>query len=154
MKYRQQYTIQACHFNGSDEYAAYHDYLDLLAIPEGLGESNIKSASDALRAARLIEGCARNSHGHNFVIEIEAVGAVPPEVGFVIDEWALRDVVMEWNDTNLSMHPDFKTRRASTENMADIMAEKVLGIAGPNVRRVTVKVWERPEICAEISKSA
>lgn len=137
--YKRRMCLQACHFNGAEQY-------------ERLAVSKDDSRPAAERLAAL-QDCLRDSHGHNFEIEIECSVRHLDAQRFVVEDEKLVALVLKWDNTNLSVHPDFAGGRATTEAMAQVMAERVrrelLGWAADAVVRVSV--WERPEICATFS---
>lgn len=89
-------------------------------------------------------------HGHNFKIEVHVNGP-RGEQGWVIDDVELEQIVMEWANTNLSVHPDFLTKkiRATTENMAGALYMKLNnGRFGDGIEINTVVVHENEDIFA------
>lgn len=140
--YKRWFRVQASHFNGAGTYDTWA-WAKAHAM-QGAYEAAYEDAVSVLR----------DSHGHNFgvYVEAESVGLDEGSVGgaFVLDDEALEAVVMEWNNTNLSVHSDFEAwgNRVSTELMAQVLAEKVL-TRFPRVCRCTVRVSETPDIEAE-----
>ena len=64
-----------------------------------------------------------HGHGHNYVVEILAGGAVDPETGMVVNMAALDDVVRSrvldrFDHTNLNLDPLFVNRVPTTENLS------------------------------------
>lgn len=94
-------------------------------------------------------------HGHNFRIEIEIHAPIyERNADWVVDDAELQRIVAEWDGKNLSVHPDFLTPRirATTENMADILLNKLINKVKGSKLAFTVTVHETDEISA--SKSA
>jgi 6-pyruvoyltetrahydropterin/6-carboxytetrahydropterin synthase len=67
-----------------------------------------------------------NGHGHNYVIEVLAGGAVNSETGMVINLVALEDVVQtkvidRFDHINLNLDPLFLNRVPTTENLCRVV---------------------------------
>lgn len=139
MRYSHTFLVQAAHFNGQKSY-------DLLqSMREG---SNL--------TVQAMKELLRDVHGHNFQIEVTVESEVfDPEQAFVLDDIEMQKIVMEWNNTNLSVHPDFmdaqnegetKGIRATTENMAALLSNKIANLLEEG--SVEVIVHETDEIYA------
>jgi 6-pyruvoyltetrahydropterin/6-carboxytetrahydropterin synthase len=77
-----------------------------------------------------------HGHGHNYVLEVLAGGAVNPETGMVIDMAALDAVVRSkvierFDHTNLNLDPLFTDRVPTTENLTRAMFALLDGALGP-----------------------
>lgn len=138
--YERSWEIQAAHFNGS---RAYVDWAEAVKACQ-LG--------DYAEACERLKSCLSDLHGHNFHITVSADADDVDVNGFVIDDLQVTAIVESWQNTNLSVHPDFlyensKTKqRATTEAMARILHDK-LKSAFPFVTFV-VSVRENRDIAA------
>lgn len=142
--YSHTFHIQAAHFN--DE--AYRLRQDALRAES---EERFRDASISWRCV------CRETHGHNFAIAITVKGVpISPRENWIIDDARLADMVMQWDNKNLSMLPEFEERdlRATTENMAQILAQRIKRMlrvddtAGTDAPMVTVQVTETRDIYA------
>ena len=88
--------------------------------------------ADALTAEenRAAYGKCNNAHGHghNYVVEVLAAGAVDPETGMVVNMAAMDAVVRErvierFDHTNLNRDPLFADRVPTTENLCRTVFE-------------------------------
>jgi 6-pyruvoyltetrahydropterin/6-carboxytetrahydropterin synthase len=88
--------------------------------------------SDALTAEenRTAYGKCNNphGHGHNYVVEVLAAGAVDPETGMVVNMATLDAVVRErvidrFDHMNLNLDPLFANRVPTTENLCRTVFE-------------------------------
>jgi 6-pyruvoyl-tetrahydropterin synthase len=118
MMYHREFMISSCHFNGEDTYKLYR----LLLHPESATEEQ-RQIKIMLMLGKVLEGI----HGHNFRIVVEIEDNLVPSEGYMVDDVAIERVVMQWNNTNLSVHKDFTSRqwRATTENMAYVLVRKI-----------------------------
>lgn len=149
MKYQREFVLQACHFNGAFAYECYRAALSAATV------GDCKRAYDHLR------NCLPSIHGHNFLVKILTIGSPEnmnsgPEkwgqASFLIDDEELETLVMEWNNTNLSVHKDFENTRATTENMARLLVKK-LNKKWPRLL-FEVEVWETETIMASYNTNA
>jgi 6-pyruvoyl-tetrahydropterin synthase len=129
--YRRSFEFPAAHFNGEECYKF------LRAYDEGHPLTQIEWFN-------LLKNC----HGHNFKIDIEVTGFFNRH-GFVIADEDLEALIKPWENTNLSLHDDFRKHgwRATTEYMAKVLAEKIDEIV--TVTRIQIRVWETELIYAE-----
>lgn len=129
MRYKRRFKLQAAHFNSDWSYKRVW--------------ATAITAADARQLLTHI-------HGHNFTIDVVLDGSfgVGRPAAWLVDDVELSNVVMEWDNTNLSMHVDFLDDkvRATTENMARILFGKLLIKFGPIAKSVTV--YETDQICA------
>ena len=135
MTYQRQFILQSCHFNGASEYAAFQ-------------QAQALWNSDPYKAYALLRQAARNTHGHNFAVQITV--RADPEFSFkdwLVDDIALEEVVREFDNQNLSLHPAFEKMRATTENLAELLAGRIAAIL-PRAMRVSVDVQETRDIHA------
>ncbi len=88
-------------------------------------------------------------HGHNWKVRVsfEYEQSESDTVYGVWDE-DIEAVVMEWNNCNLSMHPDFFQQKwiSSTEVTAETLANKLLKGFPANAPSVTVVMHETDDI--------
>lgn len=113
MQYHRTFTISAAHFNSEQEYEAFYRVMRARLDP------TLLRYEDVCR-------CIENVHGHNFVIDIDVKGT-PEGRRWLVDDADLVEIVRDWDNTNLSLHPDFTTPqlRATTENMAKLLRRKL-----------------------------
>jgi 6-pyruvoyltetrahydropterin/6-carboxytetrahydropterin synthase len=97
---------------------------------------------------RAVYGKCNNphGHGHNYVLEVLAGGAVSPETGMVVNMAVLDAVVRErvierFDHTNLNLDAYFKNRVPTTENLSKAVFELLDGSIKP-ARVVQVRVEE------------
>ena len=142
MEYTRSFVIQSCHFNDNTTYDAHDKALEAAAA----GQHDV--------AFDFMQYVLQQTHGHNFDITVTARNTdlladsdCARGVGsWVVEDKLLRDTVAQWDNTNLSVHPDFEGLRATTENMAGVLAAK-LANAAPSVG-FEVIVREHPEVIA------
>jgi 6-pyruvoyltetrahydropterin/6-carboxytetrahydropterin synthase len=77
-----------------------------------------------------------HGHGHNYIIEVLAGGAVDPETGMVINMAMLDSVVQtkvldRFDHTNLNLDPIFANRVPTTENLCRVVFELLDGAIAP-----------------------
>ena len=96
----------------------------------------------------------RNSHGHNYTLEVTVTGEVDPVTGFVVDLKELKDVierevvsVYDHRHLNLEV-PEFKTAQPTTENIAVAIWRRLEGRTGAG-QLFRVRVWERDDLFAD-----
>jgi 6-pyruvoyltetrahydropterin/6-carboxytetrahydropterin synthase len=106
--------------------------------------------ADSLSAEenRAVYGKCNNphGHGHNYVVEVLAGGAVDPETGMVVNMAALDDtvqvqVIERFDHTNLNLDPKFANRVPTTENLSKVIFELLDGSIEP-AELVQVRVEE------------
>ena len=144
MRYERKFRLQVAHFNNSKAYELYEQALHLY---DTWDEAAYRTALTSLLE------CLSLIHGHNLEVLVEAVGMIPSKsdtwvgVGMVVDDAELLEMVMSWDNANLSVLPEFAGKRATTEEIADTLADKIFR-KWSNLQGVRVSVWETPDICA------
>lgn len=116
-RYERQLTIAASHFNDGKAY----DQPERIAI--------------------------ERVHGHDFIISVRIDSNVLNKDGFVFDDEIIDSLANDWQHKNLSRHPDFAGERATAENMARRMCEKImlaLRMTEDAVESIRVSVQEGP----------
>lgn len=143
MKYKRDIYLQSCHFNGLQEYEDYE---------KALNDHNLGNYASS---SQLFKQCLLGTHGHNFKVSIEANGPMSKQIDkwggcFLIDDIELVELVLQWNNKNVSVLPEFFDMglRATTENMAKVLLHK-LELQYPNVC-FCVSIWENPTIVAVV----
>src|SRR5262245_32024750 len=114
MIYDRTFRISSSHFNSEETYKFVWDLVE-------------KPPPSSLPRVDVI--CAlKDSHGHNFRIVVSLERPLIGNDQWIVDDEQLSNVVMGWNNINLSMHNDFlNTRiRATTENMARLLVTKLI----------------------------
>lgn len=135
MIYRRQFRLQAAHFN------SLGSYLDVWAT---IGRRETTTLS-----------LLKDIHGHNFKIIVEIRGMMKHDGAWLVDDVALEEIVMSWNNCNLSVHDDFLVNRlrATTENMAHVLMDKLAAskpILDANATVRGVRVYETDDIFAQV----
>jgi len=106
--------------------------------------------SDALSTEenRTVYGKCNNphGHGHNYIVEVLAGGAVDRETGMVLNMATLDSVVRtrvldRFDHTNLNLDPLFANRVPTTENLCRAVYEILYGSLAP-AKLVQVRVEE------------
>ncbi len=148
-RYTRTYYFAASHFNGREQ---YEKVVRLHRI--GVDINLAASFSDVME---LLRGC----HGHNFVVTVDVQTSELDAEGFVFDDVLVEKIVNKWQNTNLSVHPDFWRpvdieagiiNRATAERMAQVLCNKVRAVVTqPGVVTVKCTVQETPHIKAEYS---
>ncbi|MFC6647056.1 6-pyruvoyl tetrahydropterin synthase family protein [Granulicella cerasi] len=105
--------------------------------------------------ARVFGKCSnRNSHGHNYTLEVTVAGEIDPLTGFVVDLKLLKDIiereVVDVYDHRHLNHevPEFATMQPTTENMAIAIWRRLDGKI-PNAKLHRIRVYEMPELFAD-----
>ena len=130
MQYRRVVDFFAAHFNET----AYDKWLSVQR-----GDRSVATIQDLLS----------DIHGHNFraIVTLTHDTALGYSSYIVSDE-SLLAIVSEWGGLNLSVHPDFQNIRATTENMAAVLASKVARVCPPHSTTVVVEIQESRDISA------
>jgi 6-pyruvoyltetrahydropterin/6-carboxytetrahydropterin synthase len=87
-----------------------------------------------------------HGHGHNYVVEVLAAGAVDPETGMVVnlvamDEAVRSRVIDRFDHSNLNLDPLFWNRVPTTENLSKAIFQLLDGSLAP-ARLAQVRVEE------------
>src|SRR5690606_630796 len=102
------------------------------------------SASHQLR---LYDGSLEPLHGHNWRVTVTVEAAKLDAIGVVMDFHELERLIDEatagWHNSHLNDQPAFATANPSAENVAAVIAERL--VLPPRVRLVSVEAWETPE---------
>lgn len=100
---------------------------------------------DAAHSLPKYEGKCRNVHGHTYTLEVIIEGEVDSETNFVIDYLELKkiigDIINKFDHTYLNDLLAYPT----CENIVIFIKEeltKVLSSKNPDIRLVSVKIWE------------
>jgi 6-pyruvoyltetrahydropterin/6-carboxytetrahydropterin synthase len=111
----------------------------------------------AAHALRGYEGKCRNTHGHNFRVQVTLAGDRLDSRGLLVDfkdvKAALQDAIEVLDHQNLNDLPDFAEKNPSTENLCLYFFERLtraLGDipGGERVRLVEVRVAETDHYAA------
>lgn len=146
LEYERVFMLQSCHFNGSEVYAAFH-------AAQGLAGAKDYEGAYQMLCARVLP----NIHGHNFEVRVTISGN-PSALGsraYFVDDKVLAALVEGWNNTNLSVLPEFlnDSVRATTEQMAVRLQKKIVSEFGSawsylDEMSVRVQVRETPSVAA------
>jgi hypothetical protein len=124
VRYHRRFSISASHFNSEYEYQAYERLRKRLILLEPAVTMGVDD----------VRRCLSNIHGQG---------------DWLVDDSVLESIVMEWNNKNLSIIPDFEGMRATTERMASILVKKLQVIRGGQDLEWLVRVYENKDIYAE-----
>lgn len=101
----------------------------------------------AAHQLRLYDGSLEPLHGHNWQVRVTAGAAVLDPIGVVMDfhelERLLDQVILPLHNTHLNQTPAFASVNPSAENVAAYIG--ALMKLPPEVRLLSVEVWETPE---------
>lgn len=105
----------------------------------------------AAHALRGYDGKCRNTHGHNFKVQLTVAGDRPNDLGILVDfkdvKAVLQTVIDEVDHQNLNELPEFISVNPSTENLCKFFYDRVAaGLrhvpGGENVRLTEVRIAE------------
>jgi 6-pyruvoyltetrahydropterin/6-carboxytetrahydropterin synthase len=105
----------------------------------------------AAHALRGYDGKCRNTHGHNFKVQLTVAGERLNPLGILVDfkdvKAVLQTVIDEVDHQNLNELPEFATVNPSTENLCKFFYDRVAaGLkaipGGDGVRLVEVRIAE------------
>jgi 6-pyruvoyltetrahydropterin/6-carboxytetrahydropterin synthase len=89
-------------------------------------------------------------HGHTWYVDVEVEGTRDPETGLLIDfrdlKEAAKTTIDLFDHNNLN---DLITEPPTAENLAVLIAERLVGRIPGNGRIKSVTVWESPDCCAK-----
>src|SRR5947209_1990996 len=99
--------------------------------------------------------CAnRNSHGHNYTLEVTVAGEADPVSGFVVDLKQMKDileheVVSVYDHRHLNLEvPEFRSSLPTAENIAIAIWKRLEGKI-PGAKLYRVRVYEMPDLFAD-----
>lgn len=90
-----------------------------------------------------------NYHGHNYELEVQVIGEIDPETGYVYDLGKLSDIVRtevenRFDHKNLNLDcPEFKNLNPSAENIAVVIWHILRGCIEPEFD-VKIRLYETP----------
>lgn len=92
-------------------------------------------------------GAENQKHSHHYQVEVQLMGEMLDEHGFVVDidaiTRAIEELCMYLTDKTLNDLPEFAGLNPSIENLARIFAIAFMRhIHPPHLKRVRVKIWE------------
>jgi len=92
-------------------------------------------------------GAENVKHSHYYQVEVQLAGPTLDEHGYLVDivdiERALEELVARYRDQTLNDLPEFEGLNPSIEHFTRIFCHAFLDrVKAPNLRRVTVKIWE------------
>ncbi|MGA9141311.1 MAG: 6-carboxytetrahydropterin synthase [Methanocella sp.] len=92
-------------------------------------------------------GDENRKHSHHYQVELQLEGTALDRHGYMVDiveiESHLNAQVSYFKDRTLNDLPEFRGKNPSIEHFAAIICQVLSGaIVAPNVRAVTVKLWE------------
>jgi 6-pyruvoyltetrahydropterin/6-carboxytetrahydropterin synthase len=92
-------------------------------------------------------GAENQLHSHPYEIELQLEGDGLDQHGYLVDivaiESALQSLIARYQDHTLNDLPEFASLNPSLEHFARILCQALAdGITAPNIRAVTVRLWE------------
>lgn len=109
----------------------------------------VRAGFSASHCLRHYDGPCEALHGHNFAVEVEAVGTeLDPKVEILVDFKVLKvrlgRILAELDHSHLNDHPHFRERNPSSENLARFIFERLAPLlADLPVRLARVTVSEK-----------
>lgn len=97
-------------------------------------------------------------HGHNYEIEVVVAGQPDAKTGLVIAVGELhrivnQRVIMAFDHKHLNVDcAEFKTLNPTVENISQVIFDKLAGAFTGACELHTVRVWETPKTCSEVSR--
>ncbi len=92
-------------------------------------------------------GAENVKHSHHYQVEVQLSGPTLDQHGYLVDivdiETAMQELVARYRDQTLNELPEFDGLNPSIEHFTRIVCHAFLErVKSPNLRRVTVKIWE------------
>jgi len=92
-------------------------------------------------------GAENQLHSHHYRLEVILQGEELDEHGYLVDivavEQALDEQVAQYRDRTLNDLPPFRGLNPSLERFARLLGEALcVRLQAPNLRQITVKLWE------------
>jgi 6-pyruvoyl-tetrahydropterin synthase len=130
MRYERTYHFSAAHFTSPSGYELLWRVVD----GEQLSPSQLRTLLEDI-------------HGHNYKVDV-TVNAEVQKMALLISDIELTRCVMQWSGVNLPLHDDFVNQRirATTENIARILANKVEKLVLSTPCQIKITVWETQDI--------
>lgn len=96
-------------------------------------------------------GKCSNMHGHTYKVLVEIEGSAGKlEDGMIVDFGKIKELTHDRYDHQcLNDFPEFVDNPPTAENMAKVMANRILEKYETRIYNVTVTVWETPTCKAE-----
>lgn len=95
------------------------------------------------------EGPERSWHSHHYRLEVRLEGETLGPHGYLVDideiDARLTELVARYRDRTLNDLPELAGLNPSVEHVARVACEALAaGLDAPNLRAITVKLWETP----------
>lgn len=92
-------------------------------------------------------GAENQLHSHHYQLELQLLGESLDHHGYMVDivqiEQALEELVFKFQDKTLNLLPEFEGINPSIEHFSRILCQQLaFKIQQPNVKSLTVKLWE------------
>ena len=92
-------------------------------------------------------GSENQLHSHHYEVEVQLEGATLDQHGYLVDildiERDLEGLVARYRDATLNHLPEFEGLNPSVEQFAHILCQSLSdSIQAPNLKAITVKIWE------------
>lgn len=92
-------------------------------------------------------GAENQLHSHHYQLELQLHGESLDRHGYMVDivqiEQALEELVFKFQDKTLNHLPEFEGFNPSIEHFSRILCQQLaIKIQQPNVKSLTVKLWE------------
>lgn len=112
----------------------------------------LRSEFSAAHQLRLLDGSLEPLHGHNWPVEVILEGERLDGMGVLADftvlQPKLREITGELHDTFLNEVAPLRADNPTTERVARHIAESFAAELPPEVRIVSVRVWETRDCAA------
>ena len=113
----------------------------------------VEDEFSAAHFLKLYDGSWEHRHGHNWKVAVAARSQKLDSMGVVVDfeklKPALKKVLAEFHETSFNEHPYFKDVNPSTENIAQLIYERLQKtLPAEAALIVKVTVWETADACA------
>ena len=109
-------------------------------------ELYVQADFSAAHNLRAYKGKCERLHGHNWRVELRLAGDRLNDEGMLLDfveaKRILAGVLEPFDHVYLNEAPPFDTLNPSSENLARVIAERVVARLPANVRVASVTVWE------------
>jgi 6-pyruvoyltetrahydropterin/6-carboxytetrahydropterin synthase len=109
-------------------------------------ELTVEAQFDSAHNLRRYDGPCENLHGHTYRAQVSYQGSELNELGILVDFKQLKDTLAEvvsyLDHRYLNELPEFKEQNPTAENIARVIFQRIRGILGDGISKVTV--WETP----------
>jgi 6-pyruvoyltetrahydropterin/6-carboxytetrahydropterin synthase len=98
-------------------------------------------------------GAENQKHSHHYLLEVRLEGDSLDQHGYLVDivdlEQALDHLVSRYRERTLNEQPEFAGLNPSLEHFSRILCQALSGqVQAPNIRTVTLRLWESEDAWA------